>query len=80
MTEFALSTEETRTLIDYARRKFAEERWTMSPALRRVREIMDKLDPKPEPQPLPTQGNRVEPSCDWRGSDGVSRLWEGLRR
>ncbi len=34
------------------------------PALRPVREIMEKLDPKPEPQPLPAQGKRVEPS--WR--------------
>ena len=59
-----LTDEETRTLIDYARRKFAEERWPMSPSLRPVREIMDKFDPKPEPQPLPTQGKRVEPS--WR--------------
>jgi hypothetical protein len=60
MTEPALSEEETRTLIDYARWKFAEERW----ALRPVREIMEKLNPKPEPQPLPAQGKRVEPS--WR--------------
>jgi hypothetical protein len=64
MSEPELSDEETRTLIDYARRKFAEERWPMSPALRPVRAIMEKLDPKPEPQPLTTQGNRVEPS--WR--------------
>jgi hypothetical protein len=45
MAEPELSDEETRTLIDYARRKFAEERWPMSPALRPVRAIMDKLDP-----------------------------------
>ena len=36
----------------------------MSPALRPVREVMEKLDRKPEPQPLPAQGKRVEPS--WR--------------
>jgi hypothetical protein len=36
----------------------------MSPALRPVRAIMDKLDPKPEPQPLPASRVRVEPS--WR--------------
>ena len=64
MTEPELSDEEIRTLIDYARQRFAEERWPLSPALRPVREIMDKLDPKPEPRPLPTQGKRVEPS--WR--------------
>jgi len=64
MTEPALSDEETRTLIDYARRKFAEERWPMSPALRTVRAIMEKLDPKPEPLPLSEPRARVEPS--WR--------------
>ena len=64
MPEPVLSDEESRTLIDYARRKFAEERWPMSPALRPVREIMEKLDPKPEPQPLPAPRKRVEPS--WR--------------
>jgi hypothetical protein len=36
MIEPELSEEQTRTLIDYARRKFAEERWPMSPALRPV--------------------------------------------
>jgi hypothetical protein len=56
MSEPALSDEDTRTLIDYARRKFAVERWPMSPALRPVRAVMEKLDPKPEPQPLPVQG------------------------
>ena len=65
MAEPELSDEETRTLIDYARRKFAAERWPLSPALRPVRAIMEKLDdPKPEPQALPAQGKRVEPS--WR--------------
>jgi hypothetical protein len=48
-TQAGLSEEETRTLIDYARRKFAEERWPLSPGLRPVRAIMKKLDPKPEP-------------------------------
>jgi hypothetical protein len=56
MNEPALSAEDTRTLIDYARRKFAEERWPMSPALRPMRAVMEKLDPKPEPQPLSETG------------------------
>ena len=64
MTEPELSAEETRTLIDYARRKFAEERWPLSPSLRPVRAIMDKLYPKPKSQPLPASQTRVEPS--WR--------------
>jgi hypothetical protein len=34
MTEPVLSDDETRTLIDYARQRFAEERWPLSPALR----------------------------------------------
>ena len=63
MSEPELSDEETRTLIDYARRKFAEERWPMS-ALRPVRAIIEKLDPKPEPAALSEPGKRVEPS--WR--------------
>jgi hypothetical protein len=36
----------------------------LSPTLRPVREIIEKLDPKPEPRPLPAQGKRIEPS--WR--------------
>jgi hypothetical protein len=63
MSEPELSDEESRTLIDYARQRFAEERWPMSPKLRPVREIMEKLDPKPE-APLPEPAKRVEPS--WR--------------
>jgi hypothetical protein len=52
MSEPELSDKETRTLIDYARRKFAAERWPLSPALRSVRAIMEKLNPKPEPSPF----------------------------
>jgi hypothetical protein len=63
-SQAALSDAETRTLIDYARRKFAEERWPLSPALRPVREVIEKLDPKPRPEPLPAPAKRVEPS--WR--------------
>jgi hypothetical protein len=50
--EPALSKEETQTLIDYARRKFAEERWPMSEGLKLVREALAKLDPKPKQAPL----------------------------
>jgi hypothetical protein len=52
-------------------RKFAEERWPLSPALRPVRAIMEKVDPKPEPQPLPAHGKRASRAGSWRGSDGV---------
>ena len=39
----ALSAEETAALIEYARQKYAEERWPPSPALRPVREAIEKL-------------------------------------
>jgi hypothetical protein len=64
MIELALSDEETRTLMYYARRKFATERWPMSPGLRPVRAIREKFDPKPKPQPSSAPQARVEPS--WR--------------
>jgi hypothetical protein len=36
----------------------------MSPALRPIREIMEKLAPKPKPEALPAPRERIEPS--WR--------------
>ena len=48
-----LTEDEIITLIDYARRKFAEERYPLSPALQPVREALAKLDPKPKPEPRP---------------------------
>jgi hypothetical protein len=36
--------EETRTLIAYARRRYAEDRWPLSPELRPVREALANLD------------------------------------
>jgi hypothetical protein len=48
-----LSREESAALIADARQKFAEERYPLSPALRPVRDALAKLDPKPEPVPLP---------------------------
>ncbi len=55
--------DETRTLVDYARRKFADERWPLSPALRPVREALEKLDPaEPEPEPAPAAPKPYEPS------------------
>jgi hypothetical protein len=48
-----LGAEDTQALIGYARQKFAEERYPLAPALRPVREVLAKLDPKPEPVPLP---------------------------
>src|SRR5215216_3089171 len=51
MNEPVLSPEETATLIDYARRKYAEERYPLSPELREVREALLKLRPKPAAPP-----------------------------
>ena len=49
----ALTDEETLTLIDYARRKYAEERWPLSADLRQVREALAKLDAQPARELLP---------------------------
>jgi len=47
-----LSPEETALLVDYARRKYAEERWPLAPELRPVREIVEKLRGKPRVPPM----------------------------
>jgi hypothetical protein len=52
MSEIDLTPEETATMIDYARRKYAEERWPLSPELRAVREIVEKLRGKPRVPPM----------------------------
>jgi hypothetical protein len=51
MEQIALSPQETTTLIDYARRKYAEERYPLSPELREVREALLKLRARPAPLP-----------------------------
>jgi hypothetical protein len=51
MSDLVLSPDETATLIDYARRKYAEERYPLSPELRPVREAIEKLRPRPAPLP-----------------------------
>ncbi len=56
MTEPALSTKKPASS---SIMRAAEERWPLSPALRPVREIIEKLDPKPEPQPLPERVQRL---------------------
>jgi len=49
-----LPPEDARLLIEYAKRKYAEERWPLSTELRPIRAALAKLDPKPEPIPRPT--------------------------
>lgn len=51
MNEIDLSPEETAILIDYARQKYAEERWPLSDQLREVRAALLKLRAKPLPPP-----------------------------
>ena len=43
MSDPALSAAENEILIAYARRKFSDERWPLSPELRPVREAIEKL-------------------------------------
>jgi hypothetical protein len=53
MSDPALSADETAALIDYARRKYAEERWPLAPELHAVREAIEKLRAAPLPTPKP---------------------------
>jgi hypothetical protein len=48
-----LNDEEVQRLIDYARRKFAEERYPLAPALRPIRRLMERLGSNPQPMPPP---------------------------
>jgi hypothetical protein len=48
-----LSPDEIATLIDYARRKYAEERWPLSPDLVQIRAIIQKLRGQGAPAPEP---------------------------
>jgi hypothetical protein len=47
MDTIELSPEDTATLIDYVRQKYAEERWPLSPELREVRAVLMKLRAQP---------------------------------
>jgi hypothetical protein len=52
MIPSALSAEDTDALIAYARRKFAEERYPYASAQKSAREALDRLEPKPIPEPM----------------------------
>ena len=58
----ALSAEETAALIEYARQKYAEERWPLSPTLRPVREAIEKLREQRQVYPPAQPLKRHEPS------------------
>jgi hypothetical protein len=53
MPPIDLSPDELETLADYARKKYASERWPLSIELRPVREILDKVFPRRPPAPSP---------------------------
>ena len=55
MPSVAFTPAEINAIIDYAQRKFAEERYPLSPALRPVREALAKLDPRPQAKPVPAK-------------------------
>jgi hypothetical protein len=63
MTELSLA--DTQALINYARQKFAEERFPLAPGLRPIREALARLDPKPALIPRPASKPHVPPG--WRG-------------
>ena len=54
-----LSDHEIHGLIGYVRGKFAAEPYPFAPALRPVRQVLAKLDPKPKPEPLPPRKPHV---------------------
>ena len=46
-----LSEDEIRQLLSYARGKFETQRYPFAPALKPVREVLAKIDPKPRREP-----------------------------
>lgn len=58
----ALSPDDVDALIEYAQRKYAEERWPLSPALRPVREAIEKLRAQKQVFPPAQPLKRHEPS------------------
>jgi hypothetical protein len=66
-----LSVSETEVIFEYARRKFAKERFPLAPALRPIREALEKLSLKPVPIPKPPAKPYVPPS--WRGRNARRR-------
>jgi hypothetical protein len=55
---WSFSGQDVRALIEYARRKFADERYPLDPALEPIRQVLDKLDRKAAPEPKPAEPKR----------------------
>jgi len=71
-----LTEDEIAGLIDYAREKFAAERYPLAPALRPIREVLAKLDPTPKSEPLPPR-KPYGPSLSRELINGSSRRETG---
>jgi hypothetical protein len=64
MTNFDLTDEEKLALAAELRRTIAEDRYPLSPRVRILQSILDKLDPRPAHDPAPPL-KRYEPP--WKG-------------
>jgi hypothetical protein len=71
---------QARHVIDYARGKFAVERYPLAPALKPIRETLAKLDPKPKPEP-PAPKRPIRPwiSSSVRLSDMALQIYANAR-
>jgi hypothetical protein len=70
-----LTDDEIHGLIDYARDKFAAERYPFAPALKAIRETLAKLDPKPKLQPPAPKKPYVRALCSNKGQAPPSILF-----
>src|SRR5712691_377538 len=62
-----LNDDEVQRLIDYARRKFAEERYPLAPALRPIRLLIERLTPSTTPMPPPKPPGEPSLACERSG-------------
>ena len=68
MTNFDLTDEEKLALAAELRRTIADDRYPLSPRVRTLQSILDKLDPRPAHDPAPPL-KRYEPPWKGRVSD-----------
>jgi hypothetical protein len=72
----ALTNADIETLLAYARRKYAEERWPLSPELRPVREALAKLDANSASAPQPTPKSHAPATIGRPKRSLRSRHWD----
>ena len=80
MPPIDLSPDELNIVIDYARRKYRAERWPMSPELRPIREVLAKLEPRPEPAPEPRRSPATSAKLPPRRGLYGRKLWPGASK